>query len=96
MRYADQINTEGFTIIDNVYTNDEIKKLILLIESVTESEVENTTFRKSQDLFAIRQFHNEIPQSIPFIFNQKLNDIIESTFGKGYFITKSIILIKII
>ncbi|MEO7977059.1 phytanoyl-CoA dioxygenase family protein [Flavobacterium sp.] len=90
MIYADQINTEGFTIIDNVYTNDEIEELILIIESVTESEVENTTFRKSQDLFAIRQFHKEIPQSIPFIFNHKLNDIIELTFGKGYFITKSI------
>jgi ectoine hydroxylase-related dioxygenase (phytanoyl-CoA dioxygenase family) len=90
MRYTDQINSEGFTIIDNVYTNDEIEELILIIESVTQNEIENTTFRKSQDLFAIRQFHKEIPESLPFIFNHKLNNIIESTFGKGYFITKSI------
>lgn len=85
-----KINAEGFTIIDNVYSENEIENLISLIENVTKDNSENSTFRKSQDLFAIRQFHKEIPKTLPFIFNQKLQDIIESTFGKGYFITKSI------
>ncbi|WP_394776076.1 phytanoyl-CoA dioxygenase family protein [Flavobacterium sp.] len=90
MNAANQINSEGFAIIDNVYSEDEIKKLISLIENITENKTENSTFRKSQDLFAIRQFHKEIPETLPYIFNEKLNDIIVSTFGKGYFITKSI------
>lgn len=90
MSYLHQINSNGFTIINQVYTDSEIEKLISLIENRTESNPENATFRKSQDLFAIRQFHKEVPESLDFIFNQNLKDIMEDTFGKGYFITKSI------
>lgn len=85
-----EITSEGFTILNNVYTENEIEKIISLIEKKTENNTENTTFRKSQDLFAIRQFHKEIPETLDFIFNQNLKDIIEKAFGKGYFITKSI------
>ena len=90
MNHSAEVNNEGFTIINNVYSENEIKKLISLIENTTENDPENATFRKSQDLFAIRQFHKEIPETLSFIFNENLNNIIESTFGKGYFITKSI------
>lgn len=90
MKHSAEINSEGFTIINDIYSENEIEKLISLIEDVTENDSENVTFRKSQDLFAIRQFHKEIPETLPYIFNQKLKNIIESNFGKGYFITKSI------
>lgn len=90
MNYNHEINSEGFTIINNVYSKNEIEKLIFLIENVTKNTSKNETFRKSQDLFAIRQFHKEIPETLDFIFNQNLKDIIEDIFGKGYFITKSI------
>lgn len=90
MKNLSQLDTEGFAIIDNIYNEDEIQKLISLIEETTENNPENGTFRKSQDLFAIRQFHNEIPETLPFIFNQKLRDIIKTNFGEDYFITKSI------
>lgn len=90
MNYISEITNEGFTIINTVYTESEIEKLISLIENITENDSDNSTFRKTQDLFAIRQFHKEIPETLPFIFNQNLKDIIKSTFGDGYFITKSI------
>ncbi|PIF32942.1 phytanoyl-CoA dioxygenase PhyH [Flavobacterium sp. 9] len=90
MNSLNKINSEGFAIINNIYSENEVEKLISLIENVTENASENATFRKSQDLFAIRQFHKEIPETLPFIFNQNLENIIESNFGKGYFITKSI------
>jgi ectoine hydroxylase-related dioxygenase (phytanoyl-CoA dioxygenase family) len=90
MNYSNEINSEGFTIIDNVYNENEIKKLISIIENVTENSNENATFRKSEDLFAIRQFHKEIPETLGYIFNQNLKDIIKSNFGENYFITKSI------
>ncbi|MNQ29173.1 Phytanoyl-CoA dioxygenase (PhyH) [compost metagenome] len=90
MNCLSEINTKGFTIINTVYIESEIEKLISLIENLTENDTDNATFRKSQDLFAIRQFHKEIPETLPYIFNQNLKDIIESTFGEGYFITKSI------
>lgn len=35
-------------------------------------------------------FIKKYPETLDFIFNQNLKDIIESNFGKGYFITKSI------
>ena len=90
MNSLNEIDTEGFTIINTVYTENEIEKLISLIENNSENRVDTATFRKSQDLFAIRQFHKEIPETLPYIFNQNLKDIIEATFGEGYFITKSI------
>jgi len=90
MNSLKEIGTEGFTIINTVYTENEIEKLISLIENNTENRLDTATFRKSQDLFAIRQFHKEIPETLPYIFNQNLKDIIEATFGEGYFITKSI------
>lgn len=90
MRHLKEIETEGFTIIENVYSEDEIEKLISVIEKVTELGTEKSTFRQSEDLFAIRQFHKEIPESINYIFNEKLKKIIETNFGENYFITKSI------
>lgn len=90
MNYSTEINSEGFAIINNVYTENEIEKLISLIENITENNSDNAAFRKSQDLFTIRQFHKKIPETLDFIFNQNLKDIIQSNFGKGYFITKSI------
>lgn len=90
MKYINEINADGFTIIDNVYNESEIEKLISIIESSTENKAEKTTFRKSEDLFAIRQFHKEIPETLDYIFNQNLKNIIQSNFGENYFITKSI------
>ena len=90
MKHINEINSEGFAIIDNVYSENEIEKIISEIEKVTENETENSTFRKSDDLFAIRQFHKEIPETLNLIFNQNLREIIKLNFGENYFITKSI------
>jgi ectoine hydroxylase-related dioxygenase (phytanoyl-CoA dioxygenase family) len=90
MNHNSQINSDGFAIINSVYTENEIDEIISLIEKGTQDKTENTTFRKSEDLFAIRQFHKEFPETVPFIFNRKLKDIITTNFGEGYFITKSI------
>jgi ectoine hydroxylase-related dioxygenase (phytanoyl-CoA dioxygenase family) len=86
MNHLSEINTEGFAIINNVYSEHEIEKIILEIEKATE----NSSFRKSENLFAIRQFHKEIPESLSSIFNKNLKEIIKLNFGENYFITKSI------
>ncbi len=90
MKHINEINSEGFAIIENIYSENEIEKIIAEIEKVTENKTENSTFRKSEDLFAIRQFHKEIPETLNFIFNQNLREIIKLNFGENYFITKSI------
>ncbi|MXN89891.1 phytanoyl-CoA dioxygenase [Flavobacterium sp. Sd200] len=86
-QHKSDIETNGFTIINSIYTKDEINGLLSLIENI---EALGETFRRSTDIFAIRQFLKEIPATIPLVFNKKLNQIIASIFGNDYFIVKSI------
>jgi ectoine hydroxylase-related dioxygenase (phytanoyl-CoA dioxygenase family) len=90
MNQIQKINSEGFTIINNVYSTTEIETLISVIVKITENKSENSTFRKSKDLFAIRQFLLEIPETLEIILNKKLKEIINTNFGSDYFITKAI------
>lgn len=77
----------GFTVVEHVFSDSEIEAIVSSIELADTSKL---AFRKSADLFAIRQFLKEVPQAIPLIFVEKLNSIISSLFGKDYFVVKSI------
>ena len=81
------IKNDGYAIIDNVYSSVEIEKITSKINKADSSK---DTFRKSNDLFAVRQFLKEIPETIDAIFNQNLKEIITRLFGKDYFVVKSI------
>ncbi|MDF2455576.1 MAG: phytanoyl-CoA dioxygenase [Cytophagaceae bacterium] len=83
----DQLSIQGFTVLSTIYSEEEINKLLHLIEQVDSSK---QTFRKSADLFAIRQFLKEIPPIQELIFNQKLQHVIREFFGENYFVVKSI------
>jgi ectoine hydroxylase-related dioxygenase (phytanoyl-CoA dioxygenase family) len=85
--YKKGILENGFTTIDDVYSKDEMKLLESIIDSVDNS---SDTFRKSKDLFAIRQFLKEVPETASVIFNEKLKGIIRQLFGDRYFVVKSI------
>ena len=52
-QYKTEIEINGFTTIDAIYTDTEIANFISAIEN---TEARSETFRKSDDLFAIRQF----------------------------------------
>lgn len=84
---VDQLNNTGFIIIDDVYTNDEIDNILNVIDS---APVNKDTFRKTADLFAIRQFLKEVPAVQSVIFNAKAVAIINQLFGDTYFATKAI------
>lgn len=90
MNYSKEINSEGFAIIEAIYSDSEVEKIISEIEKVTQATTDNATFRKSNDLFAIRQFHKEIPETLPYVFNHNLLEFIKTNFGQNYFITKTI------
>lgn len=77
----------GFAILENIYTEAEIQQLLSIIGN---ADTTADTFRKSENLFAIRQFLKEIPQSLPVLLNSKLKKIINQVFGEGYFAVKSI------
>ncbi len=81
------ISDSGFTIVNNIYSGDEINEMIRLIEQTDQS---NKTFRKSEDLFAIRQFLKEVPLTKELIFNDRLKTLINGLFGGGYSVVKSI------
>jgi ectoine hydroxylase-related dioxygenase (phytanoyl-CoA dioxygenase family) len=82
-----EIQEVGFSVIEEVFTTQEIEGILAVINK-TDSTKE--TFRKSDDLFAIRQFLKEIPDSIELIFNNKLKHLIKALFGEDYFLVKSI------
>lgn len=82
-----KIATDGFAVIDDVFSESEINNLLQIIANVDTSK---PTFRKTNDLFAIRQFLKEVPETLAIIFNQQLTSLISSVFGEEYFVVKSI------
>jgi len=82
-----QLSNEGYTIIPNIFTTDEINTII---EKILELDNSKPSFRKSGELFSIRRFLREVPGIENLIFNDKLKLIISHIFGEGYFVVKSI------
>lgn len=81
------ISEKGFEVIKGIYSDEEVRKIL---EVIDQADSDKETFRKSEGLFAIRQFLKEIPETIPFIFNEKLQQVIRELFGADYFVVKSI------
>jgi len=82
-----ELNLYGFSVINSVYTKSEIQSISNFISNLDTS---NPIFRKSEDLFAIRQFIKEVPQINDLIFTENLLEIIKSIGGNDYFVVKSI------
>ncbi len=81
------IKDNGFDVIEGVYTPLEVKNIVSVIDKADQS---NLTFRRTDDLFAIRRFLKEVPEVKNLIFTQKLKSIMHDLFGEGYFVVKSI------
>ena len=77
----------GFTIIDNIYSAQEIEQIL---EAINNADTLKETFRKSRALFAIRQFLKEIPSVVELVFNDKIKAVMSNFFGENYFVVKSI------
>ncbi len=78
---------KGLTVINSVFSDDKIEKIAKIIE---QADASRENFRKSDDLFAVRQFLKEIPEIKNLIFNDTLKTIIREFFGEKYFAVKSI------
>jgi len=86
-KHRQSIDINGFTVIDNIYSPAEI---INIIEKIERADQNTPFFRKTSDLFAIRQFLKHVPEIKEAIFNDKLNAIVYNLFGPRYFVVKSI------
>jgi hypothetical protein len=71
-RRKNLITENGFTVINNIFSDEEIEKISEVIQDIDTSK---ETFRKSEDLFAIRQFLKEIPEVRDLIFNENLKTL---------------------
>ncbi|SDJ33201.1 phytanoyl-CoA dioxygenase family protein [Chryseobacterium jejuense] len=85
--YKSHIEKYGFSVINEVFSDAEVVEIIDVLNNIDTSK-EN--FRKSEDLFAIRQFLKEVPEIKDFIFNDNIKKIIREIFGDRYFVVKSI------
>lgn len=83
----EEILKKGFAVVNKFYSDKEVIQLIDIIERADTSA---STFRKTAQLFAIRQFLKEVPLSAQIIFNKKLKDLISLLFGNDFFVVKSI------
>lgn len=82
-----ELDQKGFSIINSIYSLEEVEYIGKFIDA---QNSQNATFRKSEDLFAIRQFLKELPEIKSLVFNEKLKSVIKSIAGQDYFIVKSI------
>lgn len=86
-KHKDLIFENGFTVINTIFSTEEINRIIHVLDNIDTSK---ETFRKSEDLFAIRQFLKEIPEVTDLIFNENIKTIIKEIFGEKYVAVKSI------
>lgn len=82
-----QIDELGFAVVNEIYSDAEIENIVSCIQQADNS---NETFRKTKDLFAIRQFLKEIPEVRNLLFTSKFKSFIKNLLGDGYFVVKSI------
>lgn len=91
MKFIDEIkqrfNTNGFAIVNDVFTEAEVDDLISVIDNADSTK---STFRKTADLFAIRRFFQETPYAAEKVFTRGFTRFIIQLFGKEFFTVKSI------
>lgn len=85
--YRDNLLNDGYAIADNIFPSEQLQSIVQLIEQADKSA---PTFRKTADLFAIRQFLKEVPAISTQIFNERLRTLVYTLFGEDYFVVKSI------
>jgi len=85
--HKNSITENGYTIINRIFSDEEIEQISKVIQN---ADTSNETFRKSENLFAIRQFLKEIPEAVNLIFNENIKTVIKEIFGDRYFVVKSI------
>ncbi|QJD97995.1 phytanoyl-CoA dioxygenase family protein [Mucilaginibacter robiniae] len=85
--HTHNIRDNGFTVIPDVFRDHEVNEMVSLIEQADTSDL---TFRKTDDLFAIRQFLKQVPEIKTLIFTDMLRQILDALFSFNYFVVKSI------
>jgi len=86
-KISKEFSENGFGIINEMYADEEINSIIA---QIAKADTSKDTFRKSEDLFAIRQFLKEVPAVFTTLFNTQLRKLISQVMGSDFFVVKSI------
>ena len=81
------LSHSGYTIINSLYSEIEIKTIISCIEH---SDLNKSMITNSKDLFAIRQLLKNIPSLKKLLFNDNLVSLISQLSKTDLFLTKAI------
>ena len=82
-----KLEENGYSITHSLYTDNEINQILECIESAGQDE---NSFRKTKDLFAIRQLIKNIPALTRLLFNENLIRLISCFSESEYFLIKAI------
>ena len=82
-----QLQEEGFTILPDIFSSDEVDIIAACIGNAGRS---GPMFRRTSELFAIRQLLKEVPQIAGLVFTSAFKGIIQEYAGADHFVVKSI------
>ncbi len=85
--HTQQLASYGYSITEALFTTEEVALLLQIINQVAGT---TQNFRKTKDLFAIRNVLGEIPDLVPVVFNENLQKLLRGLVGADYFLVKSI------
>ncbi|MBE7178022.1 MAG: phytanoyl-CoA dioxygenase family protein [Mucilaginibacter polytrichastri] len=83
----DTFQRDGFRIVENVFSPDEVEHIKTIIASAA---YDNPRFRRTGDLFAIRHCMKELPELKEAVFNTSVIQILNNFGGSDLKIVKSI------
>lgn len=87
IKHKEELLENGFSVINTIYSANEVQRILA---AINDADTSKDTFRKTNDLFAIRQFLKEIPAAFDLIFTEKLRVLIREIMGNNFFVVKSI------
>ncbi|NML38563.1 phytanoyl-CoA dioxygenase family protein [Chitinophaga sp. G-6-1-13] len=85
--HRQQLATQGYTVLEDIFSEEEVQAIL---QQISAADTSQTVFRKTADLFAIRQFLQSVPGVRNTIFTPALQSIIHTLFGEDYVPVKSI------
>lgn len=84
---AIHLTAYGCAVLPDVFNHDELEQLIQLLNR---AEATSTNFRRTKDLFAIRNLLGEIPDLQALLFTPKLQQLAAALFPTTPHLTKAI------
>lgn len=84
---ATQLHTQGCAVLPAVFSSAEIAQILQVIET---AETKSDNFRRTHDLFAIRNLLGELPNLQSLLFTPKLQQLLAALFATTPHLTKAI------